>query len=185
MSEWQGSAEFIDHPLGRLRMRLDRWRTDGPRALICMCNASTADGERNDPTIRRCMELLPAEYAGFTVVNWSPYIASDPADLHAWRDRSARNHWPRYRDICDDNYTLIGRLAETAPVRIVAWGRLVQQCVQTVVTLSELSRHGGHDLHAFGLTKDGAPKHPMARGTHRIANGSPLVVWRAKAQGVA
>ncbi|WP_215413851.1 hypothetical protein, partial [Escherichia coli] len=26
---------------------------------------------------------------------------------------------------------------------------------------------------------EGAPKHPLARGRHRIAAGQPLTVWRA------
>lgn len=185
MTAWQGSAEFVDHPLGRLRMRLDRWRTEGPRALICMCNASTADGDRNDPTIRRIMELLPEDFAGFTVVNWSPYIASDPAELRAWRDRSVRDHWNAYHEIGDQNFALMGWLSERAPIRIVAWGEFVPETRQTTVTLAELSRHGRHDLYAFGLTRSGAPKHPMARGAHRIANGSPLMVWRGGAQEAA
>jgi hypothetical protein len=182
---WNGSAEFVDRPLGLLRVRLDRWRAEGPRALICMCNASTADATRDDPTIRRCKELLPPDIAGFTIVNWSPYIASDPADLHAWRDRCRRDHWQAYHEIGDQNLALISLLGRAAPIRIVAWGRLVEPSAETRETLRALSEHGRHDLYAFGLTKDGAPKHPMARGVHRIVSGTHLVIWRARTQEAA
>jgi hypothetical protein len=37
-------------------------------------------------------------------------------------------------------------------------------------------------LHAFALTKDGCPKHPLARGRHRIEGCRELVLWRRAAR---
>ena len=51
---------------------------------------------------------------------------------------------------------------------------------RTAAILHALSVGGARDLMAFGLTKDGLPKHPMARGKHRLLRGEPLVTWRKK-----
>jgi hypothetical protein len=37
------------------------------------------------------------------------------------------------------------------------------------------------DLWCWGTNADGSPKHPMARGKHRIPADQPPILWRAKA----
>jgi hypothetical protein len=39
------------------------------------------------------------------------------------------------------------------------------------------------DVHCFGLTDDGAPMHPMARGRSRILDHALPVLWKAKGRG--
>lgn len=172
-----GSAEFSD--CGKHRLRLDRWWGDGPRALVCMANPSEAGADRNDPTIHRLNTLLWTRCAGYTVVNWETYIASSPADLYRYRDLAWRDDhaYPARRDA---NIARIAACAKDAPLHIVAWGNLVPQVPQTTHVLMAMSLDITVDLHAFGLTKDGSPKHPMARGHHRIANDAELVVWQPK-----
>lgn len=175
-ADWQGSAAFETSPIGKLRWLLDRWRKDGPRALICMANPSYAGADKNDPTIRRIMELLPSDIAGFTVVNWMPYIATNPSDLYAWRE--TWGGMADYKNIVEVNTSMIRGLSAFAAQRFIAWGNLVPSVPDTHRVLAAMSHDCKYPLYAFGLTLDGSPKHPMARGKHRIANGTTPVIWR-------
>ena len=75
----------------------------------------------------------------------------------------------------------IGVLAAMAPLRIVAWGNLVPDVLDASKILMALSLNRVVDLHAFGITKDGKPKHPMARGHHRIADDATLSCGKPRA----
>ena len=172
----EGDAEFsID---GRLRLRLDRWWDIGPRALVCMANPSTAGAHDNDATIRNLIALVRGlGYPGFTVVNWLPFIATDPNELYKWRNEIVVSDGPLYRAVHEQAVKTIEPLAARAAVRFIAWGNLVPQVPHTTAICRAMSVNGQHDLMAFGLTKDGSPKHPAARGVHRIIAGTPPIVW--------
>ena len=171
-----GSAEFS--ACGKHRLRLDRWWGDGPRALVCGCNPSDAGADRNDPTIHRLNTLLRPRCTGYTMVNFGTYIGASPAEFWRWRETAWRDD-PDYAARRDANLMTIGVLAAMAPLRIVAWGNLVPGVPDATKILLALSLNCVVDLHAFGITKDGKPKHPMARGHHRIADDADLVVWQA------
>lgn len=182
----QGDAEFSEVNGWKLRHRLDRWWRDGPRALICMANPSYAGKDDNDPTIHRLIKLTDRPHiAGFTVVNFEPYIATDPADLARWRVAAAWNHEPQYRMVSIANLDLIRELSVGAATRIIAWGNLVPHVAHRVRVLDAMSLDGRHDLYTFGMTQDGSPKHPMARGRHRIPDDVEPVIWRAAEQVAA
>lgn len=174
---WRGSADFEDCAIGRLRWRLDRWKEqDQPRAIVCMANPSFAGADINDPTIRRLMTLLDS---GFTVVNWEPIIATDPKDLYRWREANSGRE--EYKRIENRNVEMIRRLSESAKTRYIAWGNLVPMTPHTQRILSAMSCDQKYRLNAFGLTQDGSPKHPMARGKHRIPDDAIAVTWRESA----
>lgn len=166
-----------------LRFRLDRWWDERPRALVCMANPSHAGGERNDPTIWSLLRLartLPV--GGFTVVNLEPFIASAPRDLREWR-RHAMGMRPKdYGALQGKNSRLIRELSESAALRIVAWGQLLSGRPPAPRLLRALSLDFTQALHAFALTQDGCPKHPLARGRHRIEACRELVLWRGAAR---
>lgn len=170
-----GSAEFS--PCGLHRPRLDRWWSDEPRALVCMRNPSTAGADRNDPTICRLRALLQGRpgIGGFTVVNADNRIATDPRDLEVWLAAQSVSFLKAHRQA---NLDRISLLAAAAPVRIVAWGNLLAPGLHTDRVIEAMSLCGAHSLHAFALTGDGAPIHPMARGRSRVPLGMPLVEWR-------
>ncbi|MBV9569193.1 MAG: DUF1643 domain-containing protein [Hyphomicrobiales bacterium] len=175
----RGSAEFGEVRDWQLRFRLDRWWDERPRALVCMANPSHADAERNDPTIRNLLRLSrPLPIGGFTVVNVEPFITSVPADLAEWRRRAVATRPRDYKMIQGKNLRLIRELSATAAVRIVAWGQLVRGKAHAPHLLGALSLDFNEALHAFALTKNGCPKHPLARGRHRIAESGELVLWR-------
>ncbi len=57
----------------------------------------------------------------------------------------------------------------TVAVRIVAWGNLLAPGLYADRAIAALSLDGVHPLHAFALTGEGAPIHPMARGRRRAS----------------
>jgi hypothetical protein len=177
MTETGSSAEFSTD--GMLRLRLDRWWAPGPRALVCMANPSKAGADADDTTVRNLTALIrPLGYPGFTVANWLPYIATEPADMFRWRNALLDTDRPRYRAVHEKALEIIRDLTPEAAVRFVAWGNLVPAVPHTSDVLRVLSGDFKYDLFAFGVTKDGAPKHPAARGAHRLVPGTAPVIWR-------
>ncbi|WP_298967676.1 DUF1643 domain-containing protein [uncultured Methylobacterium sp.] len=173
-----GSAEFSD--CGEHRIRLDRWWSDEPRALVGMANPSKAGADRNDPTICTLNRLLYGRpgIGGYTVVNAEDRIATDPADLARWLRDMEMNDRAVLRTLRTLNINRIRELSAAASVRIVAWGNLLKGGLHAERVIRAMSLDGKRPLYAFGTTADGAPKHPMARGHHRIPLGQPLVEWR-------
>ena len=58
------------------------WDTTLPPLVICMLNPSTADGQLDDPTIRKVIGFAKRlGYGGIVVVNLYAYRATDPKDL--------------------------------------------------------------------------------------------------------
>ena len=88
----------------RYRYRLWRiWNGSQSRLVFVMLNPSTADGEQDDPTIRKCVGFAERlGYGGIEVVNLFAWRATDPRRatrdstctrprrIGASRDRAAR-----------------------------------------------------------------------------------------------
>ena len=69
-------------PCGRFRYRLGRRWGEGPTIAFVLLNPSTADDQRDDPTIRRCIGFARRlGFGGLEVVNLYAYVATDPAEL--------------------------------------------------------------------------------------------------------
>ncbi len=142
-------------PCGRYRYHLSRdWVPNGRRAVFVMLNPSTADAERDDPTIRKCTGFADRwGCGGYDVVNLYAYRATKPAEL-----------WRAADPIGPDNIEHI--LAAccppegVAPVHVVcAWGVHAQEShAAYVVTL--LQSYGA-SLRALSRTRDGQPGHPL------------------------
>ncbi|WP_147080001.1 DUF1643 domain-containing protein [Methylobacterium haplocladii] len=178
----QGSAEFSD--CGFYRHRLDRWWGEAPRALVIGANPSRAGADDNDPTICRLIALLSwrTDIGGFTMMNADDFIATDPADHVRWRDGLDIT---ALKFVRGQNLQRIRDVSTTAAVRIVAFGNLLTPGLHRDRVLAALSLDGRHPLFAFGLTDSGAPKHPLARGHHRIPNDAPLIEWRPALRSAA
>lgn len=125
------------------------WDADGAegRVLVIGLNPSTADAERDDPTIRRCIRFARDwGYGGLWMANLYAYRATDPKSLRTAEDPvGPRNdHW-------------LAALAARAQLVVAAWGAWPGPDSQRPARAAALVGR----LHVLGLTKRGEPRHPL------------------------
>lgn len=142
-------------------------------ATFVMLNPSTADATVDDPTIQRCMAFARTwGLDGIRVVNLYAFRASQPSAM-----------WDAFAAGVDivgpDNERTIRRVLvrannEDVPVT-VAWGN--HGALGRVQWLVAQAREVGARLQCLGTTQSGAPKHPLARGHHRIPDDVTPTGW--------
>jgi hypothetical protein len=154
-------------PCGRYRYTLDRRWGDGPLMTWVMLNPSTADAEKDDPTIRRCIAFAKAwGYGGLTVTNLFAFRATDPADMRAAADPVGPYNDRAILDACR------GRVA------VAAWG-VHGEYKGRALAVCRMIDQESNGLRCLGVTKDGHPKHPLyVAGTTR-----PMVYARGTLGG--
>ena len=123
-----------------------------------MLNPSTADEQRNDPTIRRCIEFARVwEFGSVEVVNLFAYKATDMKELLKVDD-----------PIGDENDFFIEKAIERCSTVVVGWGTKGTLLGRDRQVLQLLVRR--QDVYCLGVTKDGHPRHPLyVRGDTRLA----------------
>lgn len=142
---------------------------EDPSVLWIMLNPSTATELKPDPTCSRILGWSIAwGFRGIRVVNLSAFRSSRPSDVRAATDKFTEGY----------NLGVIVREMRLAHKILCAWGACTdlwaRQAAERVRTFAAV---GGMTLHAMGFTQDGSPKHPVARGRHRIPNDATPVVW--------
>ena len=148
-----------DLPAGWLRMH-------EPVLLWIMLNPSTADEQQDDQTIGRVKAFTRRlGYSGCTVVN-----------LYALRSTDPRGLWASDNPVGPDNDAVIAREAFTAvndgaPI-IAAWG--VNARPERVAEVLALP-HVAARLQCLGVTKSGAPRHPLY-----LRSDAALSFWPAR-----
>lgn len=149
-------AWLSDEEVPLYRMALWRiWDRNKPLLLVGMLNPSTADHRKNDPTILRVIFFAKAHvYGGVIVVNAYAFRSSQPAEMFA----AADPHGPLNRDaiaqacaLCDAVWLAFGAQAGEGGYRL--WQQVI-------------AHHS--KVYCLGTSQDGSPKHPLARGKHRI-----------------
>ncbi len=145
------------------------WRTWGPGRrwlLWVMLNPSTATGLVDDPTIRRITAWSKLwGFDGFLVVNLYAHRSSKPAHL-----RTAR-----YPVGPENDRAIQAALRHQAQI-VVAWGDC--RYPARIDDVRRLIVRSGYRLWCLGTTKNGNPKHPLARGRERIPDDQELHRWR-------
>ena len=131
---------------GKYRYALTRqWAGSGGGVTFIMLNPSTADAEKDDPTIRRCIGF--AKLWGFSrlqVVNLFAYRATDPKELDKVDDPVGPLNDPQ----------LINCWHGTL---VAAWGaKAPNERVKYVLSLMYSKQ-----LFCLGTTKKGHPRHPL------------------------
>jgi len=168
----QGDAAFSG--CGRYRYRLSREFGGKLTITFVMLNPSTADGTRDDPTIRRCKGFARDwGYGRLLIVNLYAFRATDPRDM--WRSSAA------CVDIVgDDNDSAIGRATcqarHSGGIVLCAWGQgPVDKSSRAFHAgrVARVARLIGGDLYCLGENKDGSPKHPLYQPEYAEAS-----VWR-------
>lgn len=140
---------------GRYRYLLTRrWDASKPSLIFIMLNPSTADHQKDDNTIRRCIRFARDRgFGGVTVGNLFAFRATSPKDMKAAAD-----------PIGPDNNGYLASLfiigqQHNVPI-IAAWGthgsfKNRDKAVQY------LGEKAGSKLQCLGTTSSGNPRHPL------------------------
>lgn len=121
--------------------------------VFVMLNPSTADGERDDPTIRKCVGFAKAwGFDRLEVVNLFAHRATDPRELLALNHEADPVGWQNEENVhrALTEYPL-GRL-------VCAWGANGGHLGQDETMLGWIGRR---PRFALGLTAEGHPRHPL------------------------
>jgi hypothetical protein len=141
-------------PCRAYRYRLWRvWSEIEPTIAFVLLNPSTADEEKDDPTIRRCIDFARSwGYGGIVIANLFAWRATAPSTLYTLDD-----------PVGLDNDGHLCNIAETVPVIVCAWGvhgKLYGRGAEVLKLLESWK----HRLRCLGVTKDGMPRHPLYLG---------------------
>ncbi len=171
---------------GNYRRWLKRQWGPGPCIGWGMLNPSDASGLKDDPTLWRIMGFsLRWGFGSLVVGNLYPFISASPAAMHRWRtsfaedtevfDLSARDSWIRNMYDCAE-------LFRPCEMVVAAWGNGADRDdMERWLDIVEGELGGGRAWHCLGTTNSGAPKHPLARGLHRVSDDQKPLIWRAAA----
>jgi hypothetical protein len=125
------------------------WSAYHPRILFVLLNPSTANEQKNDPTIRRCMGFAQAWNSGsMEVVNLFAYRATNYRDLFNISD-----------PVGPENNRFLMQALERCSTVVLGWGTRGTLLSRDRQVMSLLA--GRNDLHCLGITKDGQPRHPL------------------------
>jgi len=160
------SASFS--PCRRYRyMLLRRWGSPvSPRVLFIGLNPSTADEQRDDATIRR-----EVRYA----IEWG-YGGLLKANLYGWRSTDPKGLKVPPNPVdhgCGMNDKIIAMHAQRCELIVAAWGAFSGIEHRAAAVLKLLNR----PVHCLGLSKDGAPLHPLRLSAAR----KPQLFWTPEA----
>jgi hypothetical protein len=182
---------------GRYRYVLDRNLNEHPdmtgegTVLFVMLNPSTADANKNDPTIRRCIRFGQRwGYDKLVVANLYALRATNPRALRTEPEpvgailptthlRDGAGNVIEKRGVNINDEWLRGLSADPSLMRVIcAWGHLGTHAQRERAdrVFDILSTHYA-PIKCLGLTKDGFPKHPLARGKHYVSYDDEPVVF--------
>lgn len=131
------------------------WRNpiDSPQAAIVAfigLNPSTADAEKNDPTVKRCMRWAHEwGFHGFVMLNLFAYRATDPSEMLSCR-------FP----IGAENDDIVRHWCFTAHRIVACWGAHGSHRSRSDEVRAMLKRLDRAAC-CFGNTSAGEPKHPL------------------------
>lgn len=127
-----------------------RWDAGGRAALFIGLNPSTATEAQNDPTVERCERRARAMgFGAFRMGNIFALRATDPRDMRA--------HAEPVGALTDAH---LRAAALWADLIVCAWGAHGIHLGREGAVIN-LLRATGKPLHVLGLTKAGAPRHPL------------------------
>ena len=148
---------------GQYRYHLLRKWDEGRSLVFVMLNPSTADAEKDDPTIRRCIAFAETlGYGAIEVINLYAYRATKPAVVTAAASVSL--------DALDalaagpDNDDMLAKVAEGAMLGAcdvcAAWGAMAAK-LSRAEHVERFFRNVGVTLLCLETTQDGHPAHPL------------------------
>lgn len=176
----QRSARFVGGD------RIEMWRKWGPGPVACSigCNPSDADSFKDDPTtLWQIDKFQSLGFGGYVQVNVYPFTTSQPAECRrraAWEDNGP--DWGARDLLHHVNLPAVVAAAKAADQVFACWGNIAEWDLNWIRHVVEEIQSGVAPypaLWCWGKTASGAPKHPMARGVHRIAPDQRPILWMA------
>lgn len=165
-------AEFSHCRTWRYRL----WRTWNPGGfplVMLMLNPSTADEDKNDPTVERCERRARArDFGGLIVLNIFAFRATDPRVMKAAPDPVGPDNDAHIRQAFTLS-TLARAGGLTGPTICAGWG-VHGAHLGRDRQVQALATEAGVQLHCLGVTKDGQPGHPLY-----IGYDAPFLPWSA------
>ena len=160
----------------RYRDELRRvWDEAKPLLVVCMLNPSRASHLINDPTVLALIHFSKLwGYGGLLIVNLYSWRSPSPAEMMAVDERVGAGNGQALENA-------MAYAAENGGRLLAAWGNDGNFEGRADWLVSRATRVHGLELVCLGKTRSGAPKHPMARGHHRIPRDQQPVVWRLAA----
>lgn len=159
-----GSGAEIS-PCGLYRYTLwRRWDASLPRAVFVMLNPSTADADKDDPTIRKCIGFAKRwGCGGIHVVNLFAFRATKPTALLGGFGPTGTYN-TRYLQIALRSCSPWHE-RDVGPC-VIAWGTHSSKRLRALIgcesnLLRQLAEKLPIRIHCLGLTKDGSPRHPL------------------------
>jgi len=145
----------IISPCGRYRYALWRiWSRNLPLLMVIGLNPSTADAMKNDQTITKLTRFAVIwNMGGLLMGNLAAYRSAYPSEILKAADPVGPD--------CD---LWLERMRDRAGMHVAAWGNDGALLPERVVAV----RHMFPRLYHLGLTREGYPTHPMARGKYFI-----------------
>jgi hypothetical protein len=139
---------------GAFRYRLwRRWDEFGSAMIFVMLNPSTADADKDDPTIRKCIGFAERHgFGGIEILNLYAYRATKPADLKRAGWLVGPENDAHIATVVQDH----GRGDNV----VCAWGANARGMSRPDDVL-RLLRNLGARPRALQFTTDGIPCHPL------------------------
>lgn len=117
-------------------------------------NPSTADENRDDPTVRRCIDYAKRwGFGAMCMTNLFAYRATDPKVMMACPLPVGVTSYPGWREV-------VVEVAKSAGLVVCAWGNDGAFKGRSRFVAKAL-RDAGAKLHHLGLNDSGEPKHPL------------------------
>lgn len=165
-----------------LRWTLTReWSEDGLTVCYIGHNPSTAGHEIDDPTSQAWIHFGKVNGCGrYVAANLYPFRSPDPKACRAWADYEKNGPDWYARDCLQANIGIVAREAKKADIVVACWGAIAQDDLWNDSVLEEIQSGEAPwpDVYCFGLTASGAPKHPLARGKHRLPRDQKFILWK-------
>lgn len=138
------------------------WDRDKPLLVTVMFNPSDADADRNDPTVNNLIFFATMwGYGGLLIINLHSHVSSQPSAIRRLQaDNVDTSPEPNILAWT----TAIQEAKDSDQPILIAWGNLgdLPTIARFRTFLDDV------ECICLGTTMDGRPKHPMARGLHRV-----------------
>ena len=167
-------AILSSDPLRLYRYELRRVWNDGlPLLVVCMLNPSWADDEKEDMTLLALTHFATLwGYGGLLIVNLYAYRTASPKEMFKMGGAAVGAENEKHTGAA------VAYAKANGGKMLVAWGNDGNERARWFARYIEAQ---GVQMVCLGTTQSGAPKHPMARGQHRIPRNQMPIDWKEPA----